>query len=260
VPTVRLVHDDVGSGPPVVLVHGHPFDASMWRPQQASLGTEFRLVAPDLRGYGRSPATSGTVSMAELAQDVWALLAELEIHDVAVVGLSMGGLVAMEMAIAQPERVWALGLVAATAQPPTESERARRLALADEVDARGMAPVVGSMGPRLFGPRAGAETVARVHAMMMANNPIGAAAALRGRAARPDYREGLRNLMIPSFVCTGTNDAWSTPEVTRELVGCLRHPHILSLPDVGHLPNLEAPAIFDAELSSFLRAASERRA
>jgi len=89
----------------------------MWWPQLASLADEFRLVAPDLRGYGQSPATKGTVTMAELAQDVWALLDELGMSAVAVVGLSMGALVAMEMAIARPERVWALGLVAAWSPP-----------------------------------------------------------------------------------------------------------------------------------------------
>lgn len=254
---MRLAYDDLGNGPVVVFVHGHPFDRSMWRPQLRSLSGRFRLVAPDLRGYGQSPATAGTVSMGELAGDVWELLAELEIDEVAVVGLSMGGLVAMEMAIGQPQRVRALGLIATTAQPVTEDERRQRLALADEVEEVGTEPLVRSMGPRLFGPDPDPEMAAQVLGMMAHNNPQGAAAALRERAARPDYREALRKLSMPSFVCTGTDDTWSTPEVTRELVGCLREPRVLLLPDVGHLPNLERPKRFNEELSDFLtRAAS----
>ncbi len=230
----------------------------MWAPQLASLSAAWRVVAPDLRGFGQSPRSSGTVSMRELADDVWVLLDALEIAEVAVIGLSMGGLIAMEMAIARPRRVWALGLVATTAEPVGDGERAQRMALADRVEAEGMGVLLDLMGPQLFGPDPDPETAARVLAMMAGNDPHGAAAALRGRAARPDYREGLRALEMPSFVCTGTHDVYSTPAVTRELVACLREPRTLVLDGVGHLPNLERPQRFDAELSSFLDAALTR--
>ena len=64
---------------------------------------------------------------------------------------------------------------------------------------------------------------------------------------------------MPTFVCTGDLDEWSTAQVTEQLVGCLRQPRTLSFPDVGHLPNLERPEVFNAELSSFLSAAHETR-
>lgn len=259
-PPVPLAFDDAGSGPAVVLVHGHPFDRSMWGPQVETLQARFRVITPDLRGYGESPATDGTVHMAELADDVWSLLGRLDVSDLAVVGLSMGGLVAMEMAIAQPERIWALGLVATTAAPVTEDERRQRLQLADQVEATGMGILVQSMGPHLFGPGADPRVVRQVAEMMRRNDPVGAAAALRGRAARPDYRDGLRALATPTFVCTGTGDAWSTAEVTEELVGCLRHPRTLTIPDVGHLPNLEARDRFDPALADFLDSAWRARA
>jgi len=80
----------------------------------------------------------------------------------------------------------------------TDAERRQRLAMADD------------------------ETVARVRTMMILNNTVGVTAALRGRAARRDYRESLPKLRVPSFVCSGTADPWSTPEVTREVVEHLR--------------------------------------
>jgi pimeloyl-ACP methyl ester carboxylesterase len=255
---MTLAYEDRGSGPAVVLIHGHPFDRSLWRPQLESLSATRRIVAPDLRGFGESTVTAGTVSMRELADDVWELLAELGIEAVAVVGLSMGGLVAMEMAIAHPQRIWALGLVATTAQPVTGDERERRLALADRVEAEGMGVMQEYMSPQ-FGPDADPRVVAEVQAMISRNRPEGAAAALRGRAARPDYRPRLRELALPSFVCVGTHDVWSTPAVTQEIVDCLRDPHTVTLENVGHLPNLEAPESFDAELSSFLDAAWRKR-
>jgi 3-oxoadipate enol-lactonase len=254
---MTLAHDDVGDGRPVVLIHGHPFDRTMWAPQLRSLGERYRVIAPDLRGYGASPATRGTVTMHELADDIWALLDEREVEQVAVVGLSMGGLIAMEMAIGRPSRVTALGLIATTARPVTEDERAQRLALADEIEAVGMSPAVESMGPRLFGPDADAGVVAGILRVMAGNDPQGSAAALRGRAQRPDYRGPLGELEMPTFVCTGSEDAYSTAEVTRELVGCLRDPRVVLFDGVGHLPNLERADAFDAELAAFLASSQQ---
>jgi 3-oxoadipate enol-lactonase len=252
---MNLAFDDAGSGPAVVLLHGHPFDRTMWAPQLDALAGRFRVLVPDLRGFGESPVTPGTVTMRELADDVWQLLDECSVETVAAVGLSMGGLVAMELALATPQRLWALGLVATTARPVTDEERAQRLRTADELEAEGMEPLVEAMAPRLFGPGVEERVVDGIVATMRRTDPRGAAAALRGRAERPDYRPGLEALSLPSFVCTGTADSYSTADVTAELVGSLRGPVVVSLPEIGHLPNLEATARFDAELTTFLAAA-----
>lgn len=255
-----LAFDDRGEGSTVVLVHGHPFDRSMWEPQREALSRRFRVITPDLRGYGQSPATRGTVPMAQLASDVDALLDGLGVESAAVVGLNMGGLVAMELAISNPRRRWALGLVATTAEPVTEAERRERLAMADTLESEGMEPLADSMSERLFGPACQPGVVDQVGQMMRSNNPEGAAAALRGRAERPDYRPRLAALAIPTFVCSGTHDVWSTEVVTQALVECLDAPYVLLLPEVGHLPNLESPDVFNRELLRFLQAADKARA
>jgi pimeloyl-ACP methyl ester carboxylesterase len=251
-----LEFDDVGAGPAVVLVHGHPFDRTMWRPQLTPLvDAGFRVVAPDLRGYGTSRATAGAVAMSELADDVAGLLQQLGIEKAAVVGLSMGGLVAMELALAAPSSIWALGLVATTAQPVTDEEAGERGALAATIEEQGIGPLVREMSPRLVGPDCPADVRAGIVEMMRRANPVGAAAALRGRARRPDYRAALTKLEMPSFVCVGTDDPWSTAAVTEELVGCLAEPRTVVLTGVGHMPNLEAPDEFNEAILDFLRSA-----
>jgi len=80
-----------------VLIHGHPFDRTLWAPQLAALRGRFRVIALDLRGFGASPVTPHLVTMCELAADVDELLDDLAIERAAVIGLSMGGLVAMEL-------------------------------------------------------------------------------------------------------------------------------------------------------------------
>jgi 3-oxoadipate enol-lactonase len=251
-PPADLAHDDAGDGPVVVLIHGHPFNRGMWAPQLAALRDRFRVIVPDLRGYGDSPVTPGTVTMAQLAADVSHLLDRKAIATAALVGLSMGGLVVMELAAAQPDRWRAYAFVATTAARSTPEERAARLASARTLDEQGMRPVAQEMAARLFGPDAAPELTAAIMAMMLATNPAGAAAAVRGRAERPDYQPILTTLRAPALVCTGDHDSYSTAEITRELAGCLPDPEVVLLEGIGHLPNLEQPDAFNEHLLSFL--------
>jgi pimeloyl-ACP methyl ester carboxylesterase len=237
----------------VVLVHGHPFDRSLWRPQVSALANAFRVVAPDLRGFGESPVTAGVVTISDHADDVEDLLASLGVEQAAVVGLSMGGLVAMELVTRRPERWWALGLVATTAEPTTAHERSVRLERADQIERDGMKVLIEYMHGGLYGSRATPAIRESVDAMMARAPATGAASALRGRAERPDYRARLAAVDLPAFVCTGSDDPWSDAAVTAEIVAHLRHPETLLLEGVGHLPNLEAEEPFNSALIDFLR-------
>jgi len=249
---VRLSYDEAGSGECVVLIHGHPFDRTLWQPQVAALRGSFRVLAPDLRGFGASPVTPGQVAMREYAADIGELLAELGIARAAVVGLSMGGLVAMELAAAAPQRCWALGLIATTAEPPSPQDLRTRDERASAVERDGMGVLVDYMHTGLYGPACPPAVRARVDAMMAAAPPAGAAAALRGRGRRPDYQPMLAVLDIPALVVAGTADPWSTAAVTAEIVASLKRPQLVAIDGAGHLPNLEAAAQFNEALLSFL--------
>jgi pimeloyl-ACP methyl ester carboxylesterase len=250
---VELAYDDAGSGECVVLIHGHPFDRTLWEPQVAALRGSFRVLAPDLRGFGQSPVTPGVVTMREYAADIEELLGRLGITRAAVVGLSMGGLIAMDLATAHPDRYWALGLVATTAEPPAPDEKKVREERAAATERDGMTVLIDYMHTGLYSATCPPEVRSRVDAMMAAAPPAGAAAALRGRAVRPDYRPLLAALDIPALVVTGTADPWSNAEVTAEIVANLKRPELVTLDGPGHLPNLEAEAEFNAALSAFLR-------
>lgn len=252
---MELAYDDAGSGECVVLIHGHPFDRTLWEPQLAALRGSFRVVAPDLRGFGRSPVTPGLVLMREFAADIEELLDALAIARAAVVGLSMGGLVAMELAAASPERYWALGLIATTAQPPSPEDLQIREERADAIERDGIGILVDYMHTGLYSPACPPAVRARVDAMMAAAPPAGAAAALRGRGRRPDYRPLIAALDIPALVVAGTADPWSNAEVTAEIVASLKRPEPVLLNDRGHLPNLEAEAQFNEALLAFLNRA-----
>jgi pimeloyl-ACP methyl ester carboxylesterase len=249
---IQLAYDDVGAGPCVVLIHGHPFDRSLWRPQTEALAKNFRVVAPDLRGFGASPVTPHLVMLRQYAGDVEGLLDRLGIDHAAVVGLSMGGLVAMDLVTTYPKRWWALGLVATTAEPVTAQERAARRQRADRVERDGMQELIDYMHTGLYGQSTPPAVRSLVDRMMARAPAVGAAAALRGRAERPDYRPRLRELQIPSFVCRGSEDRWSDEAVTAEILDHLRDPELFVAEGAGHLPNLEAQEAFTEKLFEFL--------
>lgn len=253
-----LAYDDRGDGPAIVFLHGHPFSRAMWAGQLESLSDEFRVVAPDLPGYGESPPVADTLPMRGFADAVVELLDALGIERATVVGLSMGGLVAMELGLAHPDRVEGLVLAATTAAPLTEEEATRRRTAAADIEANGMLGHAVEMLPKLFGPAASRDPTITVPIVttMLRTGPAGAAAALRGRAERPDYERLLRYLLPPALVIAGDSDAFSTKEVTDQLVAALPRPEVLILEGVGHLPNLEAPSQFNAAVRAFVRRVS----
>jgi pimeloyl-ACP methyl ester carboxylesterase len=260
-PSSALAHEDRGHGPAIVFLHGHPFSRAMWAPQVETLSDEFRVLAPDLPGYGESPPLAQIMSMRRFADAVLELLDALDVARTTVVGLSMGGLVAMELGLTYPERVDGVVLAATTAAPATDEDVERRRRAAADIDANGMLGHTAEMLPRLFGPAASRNPALTVPIVttMLRTSPAGAAAALRGRAERPDYGRLLRELSPPALVVVGDRDAYSTKEVTDQLVAALPDPEVLILPEVGHFPNFEAPEAFDAAVRGFARRVGSSR-
>jgi pimeloyl-ACP methyl ester carboxylesterase len=255
--TTPLAHDERGSGPALVLIHGHPFSRRMWAGQLASLSNTFRVVAPDLPGYGESPARGATITPRGLADAVVESMDALRIERAAIAGLSLGGLVAMELGLGYPDRVAGLVLTATTAAPLTPEEADMRRSTAASLERDGMLDHALEMTGRLFGPaaRRDPDVVLPILETMLRTSPAGAAAALRGRAERPQYHELLRDLSVPALVLAGDADFFSTEEITAQLVAALPDPEVVILPGIGHMPNLEAPDVFDRAVRTFAAAA-----
>ena len=251
-------YDERGSGPAIVLVHGHPFSRAMWRGQVDSLSDAFRVVAPDLPGYGASPARGETITPRGLADAVVELMDAIGVDRATVVGLSLGGLVAMELGLGDPGRVSGLVLTATTAAPLTPEEAEMRRATAARLERDGMLDHALEMAGRLFGPaaRRDPDLVLPILETMLTTSPAGAAAALRGRAERPPYDRLLGGLGVPALVLVGDADFFSTAEITAQLVASLPDPEVVVLPGIGHMPNLEAPERFDETVRAFAASVS----
>ncbi|WP_346278391.1 alpha/beta fold hydrolase, partial [Pseudonocardia sp.] len=197
-----LAYDDAGpdGDTPLLLVHGHPFDRSMWHPQLRQFSVARRVIVPDLRGYG---ASSGAVPCwAAFADDLAGLLDGLRVPRAVVAGLSMGGQIALELHRRHPDRV--AGLLLADTTATGERSRADRLAMADRLLREGMDHYAMEMLYRMLTRGAPSAVADHVLAMMRATDPTGAAAAQRARADRPDHRTDLRSVVVPTTVVVGS--------------------------------------------------------
>jgi 3-oxoadipate enol-lactonase len=252
---IELAYTDEGRGPVVLMLHGFPFDRSMWRGQIEKLSSSFRVIAPDLRGHGGTTVTSGPSTMEEVAEDVSALLDELNVPRAVLCGLSMGGYVALALYRAHPERVRALVLADTRPQADTEDARRAREENARRALSEGMQPIADAMLPKLLSPRtreSAPEVIARVREMMLGVNAEGAAAALRGMALRRDQTDLLSKIDVPALVIVGSEDAVTPPADAEAMRERIEGSRLVIIEGAGHVSNIERPEEFDRALVEFL--------
>ena len=228
----------------------------MWRPQVGVLAANgWRVIAPDLRGYGESTLTSGAFAFEDFGTDLLVLLDELGIERFVVGGLSMGGQIAMEVCRQAPERVRGLLLAATFPQSESEQGKIRRNDMADRLLREGMAGYAAEVLPKMVGARCLRENPAigeAVLEMMTKTDPRAAAAALRARALRRPYEPVLAGFGRPATVVVGDEDAFTTRDDAMKMASLLADCDLRWMPGVGHMPNLEQTDSFNAALLGLL--------
>jgi pimeloyl-ACP methyl ester carboxylesterase len=253
---IELAYEVSGTGSPVVLLHGFPFNRTLWREQVEALSGRYRVITLDLRGHGETPATRAPATMEEMAGDVAALLDDIGIDRVVLGGLSMGGYVALAFYRLFPERVRALILADTRPQADTDEARLTREETAVRALGEGMHTIADAMLPKLFAPSAQderPEVVARVREMILNTDPQGAASALRGMAVRNDQTKLLREIDRPTLILVGNLDL-ITPPADAELMNReIRGSRLEVIAGAGHVSNIERPAEFNRALENFLR-------
>lgn len=251
---ITVAYEDVGTGPAVVLIHGHPFNRSMWVPQiKAFSAAGWRVIAPDLRGYGDSSVVPGKTTIDVFAHDIAALLDFLDIASAVIVGLSMGGQIVMEFARLFPQRVNGLVLSGTYPQAETDEGKVTRLKMADRLLQEGMDAYADEVLPKMIAPHniiALPDVASDVLKMMKATDPEGAAAAIRGRVERPSYETVLANLDVRALIILGSEDTFASRADAVLMHGLLKKSELVVIEGVGHMPNLESASEFNA---AFLR-------
>jgi len=257
---MNLHYEKLGSGPALLFGHGFPFDHTMWHAQLAGLSDSFTVVTPDFRGMGQSPASGERVTtMADLADDLCALLDQLGLEKCVYCGLSMGGYVGLEFWKRHADRLAALILCDTNARCDSPEGAAKRLATAEKLEAeKTCAFMVDGMKWNLMtsATLADAENPNGVFAayrkMVTENNPFGVASVARGMAQRGDFSEAARQISVPTLVLTGEQDALSPPTAMKALAETIPGARFVSIPDAAHLAPMEQPERVNREIREFL--------
>lgn len=249
-----------GDSPTLLLVHGFPLSSQMWAEQIASLRTECRVVAPDLRGFGRStlgrwPTADVEPTLDRYADDLVALIDELEIAGpVTLAGFSMGGYVAFAMWRRHRGRFDRLALLDTRAVADTDEGRAKRLKMAEHVGEWGAARVAELMRPSLFEERTPEAIVDATLDVIARSEPAAIGAAQLAMAARPDSTPELSQIDKPTLVLVGAADAISPPGEMRSIAAAIPGARFIEVADAGHMAPVEQPAAVSAALRELVRA------
>ena len=253
---LMLAFTEKGAGPVVVLIHGFPLCGRMWEPQMEALAQAgYRVVAPDLPGFGASPPLDEMASMDAYADAVIALLDRLGIERAVVGGMSMGGYVLLNLVERYPQRLLAALYLVTRAAADDSAGKARRSELAGEVRGGNREAVAEVFEKLLFAPgtpQRQPRLIDRVRGWMEAAAPEGAAAALLAMRSRKDYLATLPELQVPALVVGAEMDLAIPPAHAAALAAGLPAAELHIVAAAGHMANLEQPGVFNRILLDFL--------
>lgn len=251
-----------GRGDPILLLHGFSGDNSNWDAARRALQRTHQVIALDILGHGASdtPASVSDYGMDRVARDIIDVLMQLALDRAHLLGYSMGGRLALYLALHYPDHFTSLILESASAGIAGESERQARRhrdkALADRIEAEGVEWFV-DYWERLplwaTQARLGADVLAAQRQQRLQNGARGLANSLRGMGAgaQPNLWPLLPSLELPALLIAGERDQ-KFRRINQDLLGELTRAALSIIPDAGHNTHLEQPAAFERAVVSFL--------
>lgn len=254
----QLVGERTGSGEAIVFLHAGVADRRMWRPQLAALGADHHVIAYDRRGFGETSAPDEPFAHVE---DLRAVLDQLNIGSASLVGCSQGGRIAIDYALAYPQRVNALVLIASaiSGAPAIEEIPAEIEAVVDaldEAEAANDLARVNAIEAHLWldGPTSPEGRVSgELRDLFLDMNGIALAKPeLTQRNEPPSAYERVNALSIPTLIIVGDLDFPHVRENCRYLAATIPGAHSAKIAGAAHLPNLEQPKLVNQLLHQFL--------
>jgi pimeloyl-ACP methyl ester carboxylesterase len=250
---------DGGDGPVLVLLHAFPCDGRMWEPQaEAAAAAGWRVLVPDLPGFGESPLPAAAPSLPVVAEAVLGMLDDRGVDRCVLGGVSLGGYVAMELLRARPAMLAGMVLCDTKASADGPEARANRERLAGLALEAGegvgrlleQAVLPGLLGDTTREQRP--EVVERVRGWLRAADPSAVAWYQHAMADRPDSVAALADVDLPTLVVWGEEDALSDRAEQDRMVGAVTDGSLVVVPQAGHLANVEDPEAVSAAILQFL--------
>lgn len=270
---IDIVYEECGSsnGDTIVLLHGFCGSSQYWQKICPLLSEQYRVIIPDLRGHGEStaPEGEGTYTMEVMAEDIAALLEELQIEKVVMFGHSLGGYVTAAFADKYADKLSGFALIHSTALADTETVKEKRAADIEEIREKGISKYLYSIIPNLFTDEKLGEMRDEVNEMIGVGQQMddeAAIATLKGMMRRPDRSHVLAKAKFPVLLVAGAEDALIKPDDTFTVTSgnqpetTYNYPHILetTFEDVGHMSLVEVSDQLARVMSSYLKTLLER--
>lgn len=255
--TSLYYQDTGGSGDPIVFSHGLLWNTTLFAPQIAALKDRYRCIAYDHRGQGRSADDAGrAIDMDTVTEDAAALIEALGVGPVHFVGLSLGGIVAMRLAISRPKIIRSLVLLDTTADPEPSKLKYKALNLIARYF--GLGPVVKAIMPALYGrtalkdPARAAERLEWQQQLAANRRSIWRAA--NGVLERKSIYEDLGKITAPTLVAVGEEDVATPLALAERIARAIDGAKLVTIPKAGHGSTLEQPEAVTATIAAFLDA------
>ena len=245
---------------PLLLIHGYPFDHTMWFSTIASLGSKAKVIAPDLPGFGKEPALRGTKpSMEAYADFLVRQLGDYHYEKVAVAGMSMGGYVALAFAEKHPSRITCLGLISSQPAADTPEAKQARKEMIQKIQQLGPSAASEAILPKLFAEENATNAELRKYAEVGAERAgrEGLSWALEAMAARPDRSRFLNSIDYPVLIFHGVEDKIVPIAKARAAAELCQKPIFIEARRAGHATPLEAPDQVANALVRLVRAYKE---
>ncbi|MCO6510780.1 MAG: alpha/beta fold hydrolase [Aridibacter famidurans] len=253
---MSLSFREYGSGFPVVMLHAFPLDGRMWEHNANALAKAgYRVIVPDLTGFGRSEEGPTTVGMEYMAREVSETVATLGIPRAVYCGLSMGGYVLFRLFDIFPLSFKALVLCDTSASADSDEKRAAREQMIETVESEGSSVMVESLLPKLVSGQTiekNNELMSELAEIVREQSSDAVCSALRGMAARPDSAPLLKDISVPALLIYGKEDSITGLDAAKDLLEGIPNARLETIQGAGHYSNLESPAEFNHYLITFL--------
>lgn len=229
--------------PIIVFINALGSDLRIWNGVVANLTGHAQVLLYDKRGHGLSDAPEGVFSIDDYVDDLIGLLDALAIDDFAIVGLSMGGLIAQRLAVRAPQRLKALVLSGTAARIGTDAGWATRMAA---VEGGGIRTIVDDILERWFTLpyRNTHEADVGGWRNMILRTPANGYLAACGAIRHTDFRQQASSIATPTLCIVGDGDGSTSADIVRETAVLIPGARFAVIEAAGHIPSIEQPAIF----------------
>lgn len=249
---LKTFYEERGSGPAVLLLHGFPLDHRMWHEQIAALESNYRVIAPDLRGFGQSEPHKDLITLEHMADELLLLLDQLQVEKAVLAGFSMGGYVAFNLLRKAPHRF--TGLILANTRPdadPLEGQ-INRMKMAASLLEQGSQAAATAMIPKLLSDGENSGLAGELQDQIGGMNPLGLVHASLAMAFRKDSTELLSTIEVPTLVIGGEKDSITTPAVMKKMADSIPNAAYTEIKDAAHLTVQEQPDQVNKAITAFL--------